>query len=281
MATPTSPPPSGSAASNSPEFQFWMLDRKPSSPDPNLLPADQLFLDGVLLPLHLLQNRHTQPQISNSIPSDSTATTSLTSSKRWKLDLFRKADKKPTSVATPDIPQQHSISIPQKEKRREKKSSSSAELNINLWPFSRSRSAGNSGSRPRMIPPGTTRKVSSAPCSRSNSAGESKSRKWPGSPGRAGVHLGRSSPVWQVRRGEKMTGNKDRGGSSKTTMSSESSRKAKVVNLNAPMCMGYRQNLSCRNISSSSGEARTTTSTGGGGGGTLFNLRNLFTKKVY
>ncbi|KAF2309075.1 hypothetical protein GH714_000338 [Hevea brasiliensis] len=46
-----------------------------------------------------------------------------------------------------------------------------------------------------------SRKVSSAPCSRSNSGGESKSRKWPSSPGRGGVHVGRSSPVWQVRRG--------------------------------------------------------------------------------
>ncbi|CBI33003.3 unnamed protein product, partial [Vitis vinifera] len=167
-----SPSSSGrrSSDSNSPEFEFWMV-RNPSFPQPNLLSADELFVDGVLLPLHLLRHN---PDSSKPISSAAPASTA---SKRWK-DIFKKGEKKSA------------------------KNASSAELNINIWPFSRSRSAGNNAVRPRMAAGGAgTRKVSSAPCSRSNSAGESKSRKWPSSPGRPGVHLGRSSPVWQVRRG--------------------------------------------------------------------------------
>ncbi|KAF2304896.1 hypothetical protein GH714_000393 [Hevea brasiliensis] len=164
--------------------------RNPSFPEPDLLSADELFVDGVLLPLHLL-HLHTHhrpdprdskpdPKPPNSYPnaepraSPKTITAESynpsTASKRWR-DIFKKGG------------------------------ASSAELNINIWPFSRSRSAGNSGGRPRMFPGAAgSRKVSSAPCSRSNQ-GELKSRKWPSSPGRGGVHVGRSSPVWQVRRG--------------------------------------------------------------------------------
>lgn len=46
-----------------------------------------------------------------------------------------------------------------------------------------------------------TREVSSAPCSHSNSGGEFKSKKWPSSPSKGDVHLGRSNLVWQVRCG--------------------------------------------------------------------------------
>ncbi|OMO64796.1 hypothetical protein COLO4_31834 [Corchorus olitorius] len=154
-----------------------------------------------------------------------------------------------------------------------------------------------------------TRKVSSAPCSRSNSAGESKSRKWPSSPSRAGVHLGRSSPVWQVRRGgsggksfdamarsaEKSSGKKEvtetrRG----KTGSGGNGNKAKVLNLNVPMCIGYRHHLSCRTdenstiftgVSTGSNGVRGRSSSSGLDVGSrsnnFFNFRNLFTKKVY
>ncbi|KAF2303695.1 hypothetical protein GH714_021304 [Hevea brasiliensis] len=146
--------------------------------------------------------------------------------------------------------------------------SSSAELNINIWPFSRSRSAGNSGARPRIFP--GTRKVSSAPCSRSNSAGESKSRKWLSSPGRGtGVHLGRSSPVWQVRRGggvtEAKSGYSEAVNRSGKKMTSKTRKEdGKVVNLNVPMCNGCTEPLNCRSSSSKSNVA-------GGGTGNLFS----------
>ncbi|KDP20695.1 hypothetical protein JCGZ_21166 [Jatropha curcas] len=320
-----------SSDSNSPEFEFWML-QNPSFPEPNLLSADELFVDGVLLPLHLLPLHNHRPhppdpQPPNSLPDfepqlelgpqisyETIAAESaapLTASKRWK-DIFKKSDKKTATAQNQEDKEK------EKDKKREKKSqsgaTSGAELNINIWPFARSRSEGNSASRPRMFPgaPGA-RKVSSAPCSRSNSAGESKSRKWPTSPGRGGVHLGRSSPVWQVRRGaaggwssksvysEPVSRNSEKGMSKKVTdrprktaagsSSGGGGSKAKVVNLNVPTCIGYRQQLSCRSHESSgirdctNGERRNGGSGNSNGnvgsGGHFFNLRSLFTKKVY
>jgi len=293
---------------NSPEFEFWML-RNPSFPQPNLLSADELFVDGVLRPLHLLPNKpHPSPKPSTFTPpiqepdpepgsppdpepspSILTEPSSSSASKRWR-DIFRKTDKKSTE----------NIDEKEKGKRKERKSgasTSSAELNINIWPFSRSRSAGNAGTRPKFFAGAPlTRKVNSAPCSRSNSAGESKSRKWPSSPGRGGVHVGRSSPVWQVRR---KTSDPPKSRRSKV---SGGGGTARVLNLNVPMCIGYRHHLSCRsdensavgvsgggggvmsNGNSSSNNNNTDNSNsggndGGGGGGNIFNLRNLFTKK--
>ncbi|KAK3433474.1 hypothetical protein EUGRSUZ_D01366, partial [Eucalyptus grandis] len=149
------------------------------------------------------------------------------------------------------------------------------------------RSSGNGGARPRLAAFGgpNARKVSSAPCSRSNSAGDSKSRKWPSSPGRVGVHLGRSSPVWQVRRGAPpakapvpaaaaASSDPAARGVDKVVLKSEAAAaetrrskaarggagggasKARVLNLNVPMCIGYRHHLSCR--SDDNGTIRVT-----------------------
>ncbi|XP_047943143.1 uncharacterized protein LOC125189979 [Salvia hispanica] len=214
--------------SNSPEFEFWMV-RNPSLPPLNLLSADELFSGGVLLPLHHLN-------LSNQASESAQLSTN---SKRWR-DIFRKKDKR--------IGEEHSIYKKKdkssfKEKRRDKKNGSvSAELNINIWPFA--------GSKSRPV----NRKVSSAPCSRSNS----KARKWASSPGRGGVHLGRSR---QVRRRVPVAG----------------TSKARVLSFKVPVavCMGYRQHFSCRSDENS---AR-----GGEGvrGANLFNIRSLFTKKLY
>ncbi|CAL0334582.1 unnamed protein product [Lupinus luteus] len=280
---------------NSPEFEFWKF-RNPSFPQPNLLSADELFVDGVLLPLHLLsatnkpdpQPRISQKPVQHSEPGsgpDSSSSSSATSSesKRWK-DIFRKTEKN------------NSTEEKEKGKKKERRSgngASVAELNINIWPFSRSRSAGNSVTRPKLFTGApVTRKVNSAPCSRSNSTGESKYRKLPSSPGRAGVHVGRSSPVWQVRRGatasknsETLALNGEKGSKIRDTATSRWSKvsgsgKARVLNLNVPMCIGYRHNLSCR---SNENSGATTTNGGDSGGdrngGNIFNLRSLFTKK--
>ncbi|KAL2475700.1 hypothetical protein Adt_36436 [Abeliophyllum distichum] len=340
-----------SSDSNSPEFEFWMI-RNPSFPQPNLHSADELFSDGVLLPLQLLQppfaDEKSVPQppppppqepepsgldqvqetqlASTAELADFSTAAAFTSSKRWR-DIFKKSDKKNTvtvSNANADSSSKEKDSC--KEKKREKKSVgvagggggsngvSAAELNINIWPFLRSRSAGNGGSRPRTGAgsAAATRKVSSAPCSRSNSAGESKSRKWPSSPSRGGVHLGRSSPVWQVRRcsggasggrnfeavvksctekGVKKDGNESRRKiSTATPVGVDVGRAAKgrVLNLNVPMCIGYRHNLGCRSDENSSINGAAASSGGETGGGAsvvrgsnLFNIRSLFTKKVY
>ncbi|KAF8414146.1 hypothetical protein HHK36_002145 [Tetracentron sinense] len=304
--------------SNSPkfefEFEFWML-RNPSFPQPHLLSADELFFDGVLLPLHLLPNNtdppdaepNPNPNQNREIPRPAPGSSAvLPTSKRWK-DIFKKGEKKATTTSRTNSHEEKD-----REKKKERKSSSgasAAELNINIWPFSRSRSAGNSGGRPKMaFGAAATRKVSSAPCSRSNSAGESKSRKWPSSPSRGGMHLGRSSPVWQVRRGgsgarisEAVVRNAEKGikkegmerRRSKSGGDSDGGAKTRVLNLNVPMCVGYGQRLSCRSDENSAvggggggGDASGALSSSGGAGdggsgGNLFNLRTLFSKKVY
>lgn len=314
--------------------------RNPSFPQPDLMPADELFVNGVLLPLHLLPNKQpeensqsdpnpaaSEPPIPDSEPGPpitSEPATVLSASKRWR-DIFKKEKGKHGTKNLEDKDK-----VKEKEKKKEKKiqsqsGASPAELNINIWPFSRSRSAGTSGTRPRMTAGAAgTRKVSSAPCSRSNSAGESKSRKWPSSPSRAGVHLGRSSPVWQVRRGGSGVKSSDvmaRSGEKSSCAKKEvtethrgkisngagNANKAKVLNLNVPMCIGYRHHLSCRTDENSAiladfstgrtggrgvggvgvggagnkGNGRSSSGPNVGSGSNFFNLRNLFTKKVY
>lgn len=264
----------------SPEFEFWRVkDRSSTQPNVNLISADELFYDGILLPLHFLNLKpDPDPLPSASDPSVSlvpvadTVTgpdlTRGTASKHWS-GLFGKSEKKP----------------PAKNRKREKKTGSgsglgSAELNINIWPFSRSRSAGNTLTRPRMLfGAPTTRKISSAPCSRSNSAGESKSRKWPNSPRRGGVQLGRSSPVWQVRRGDPTSrvGKKEIGEVRRGKTVNEQN-KPKVLNLNVPAYTGYRSRLICRNDSSGNSSNVTAATVSAN---SLFGFRNLFIKKVY
>ncbi|GAB2301045.1 hypothetical protein Dimus_035081 [Dionaea muscipula] len=288
MEISSSPPPSlsptntfrrSTSPSNSPEFEFWML-RNPSLPPPHLLSADQLFSGGFLLPLHLLNpSPPPDPLPSDEHPAAVLVSAAPTVSKRWK-DIFRKK-------LIEGSEEKEDQKKEKSEKRRERKNNNggsnsvgnSAELiiNMNLWPFSRSRSAGNNAAgRPRSA---ANRKVSSAPCSRSNSAGDSKSRKWPNSPARTGgVHLGRTRPIWQARR----VGSGDRGSKSSIpgTMSGNvekataekvpageprwTSKTAKggaaavdgghsgvggvkslVLNLTVPMCIGYRSQTSC------------------------------------
>lgn len=279
--------------SNSPEFEFWMVGN-PSFPQPTLLSADELFSHGVLLPLHHLHlsddtparpPQQPEPSGSDQAPDPETSTAdlsappALTSSKRWK-DIFRKNEKKiPENIAK--VEKDSSV----KEKRKDKKNGgggvTAAELNINIWPFSRSRSAGNGGTRPRSAAT-ASRKVSSAPCSRSNS------RKVPSSPSRAGVHLGRSSPVWQVRRRSSDAVVKKDGNDGRRKVAVAGGSKARVLSLNVPMCIGYRHQLSCRSDESSAcGVAAAAVQNGGGvsgegvRGSNLFNIKSLFTRKVY
>ncbi|KAL0727298.1 hypothetical protein Bca4012_023391 [Brassica carinata] len=307
-----------SCDSNSPEFEFWRLTNSSFlQTESDLLSADELFHDGVLLPLHLLSIKsepQPDPNVSECDPDPMPSTDALiteqktepgpglgseltretTVSKRWR-DIFKKTEHKPAG-------KKEKV---KDNKKKEKKSGSGpgsgsgsgAELNINIWPFSRSRSAGNNVTRPRMsFGAPTTRKVSSAPCSRSNSTGESKSRKWPSSPGRNGVHLGRSSPVWQVRRGSgaptgktvtesvgRVVGKREVP-EARRGKTGNDSNKAKVINLNVPMCIGYRSRLSCRNDQSGSsniGSDDNISSVNNPNPNGLFGFRNLFIKKVH
>lgn len=273
-----------SSFASSPEFEFWAL----GDPPPPLLTADELFADGVLLPLHHLSLRpHLDAETDSPLgrtkskpepdpPSppprpppavELTASISCsptTGSKRWK-DIFRVGEKKPAE---------------EKERRKDRKGGDGgavAELNINIWPFSRSRSAG-SAARPPASASG--RRASSAPCSRSNSRGESSKhlhtsaapggRRWAASPGRpGGVLVGRASPVWQIRRAEHRERDKV------TSSGRKANAGAGARALNASM--GYRGNhqRSCRGEDKDGVTARERTGRG------LFSLMALFSKKVH
>ncbi|XP_074563035.1 uncharacterized protein LOC141819680 [Curcuma longa] len=274
-----------SASASSPEFQFWAV----FDPPPPLLTADELFADGVLLPLHHLSLRphldaetdappgrpKSKPEPDPASPAprpppaaELTASISCsptTGSKRWK-DIFRVGEKKPAE---------------EKERRKDRKGGDGgavavAELNINIWPFSRSRSAG-SAARPSASASG--RRVSSAPCSRSNSRGESSkhhhgsaapgARRWAASPGRpGGVMVGRASPVWQIRRPEHRERDKVTAGGRKANAGAA----ARVMNAS----IGYRGGQrSCRGDDKDGVTASERTGRG------LFSLMTLFSKKVH
>ncbi|KAL4295187.1 hypothetical protein GQ457_12G017430 [Hibiscus cannabinus] len=261
--------------------------RNPYFPQHDLISADELFFNGILRPLHLLPNKRPEekPPASEPEPEPTPLITSeppapaLSSSKRWK-DIFKKEKSNNRAKNQQDKDKE-------KKKKKEKKSQNQsrgcpAELHINIWPFSRSRSADTSGTRPRTA---GGRKVSSAPCSRSNSSGESKSRKGSSNPSRAGVHLGRSSPVWQVRPavknsdGDKCSGKKEvtetrRG---KTGNGGNNNKKAKALHLKAPMRIRHKHHLKwkCR-----IDDNNTDRSGGSCGSNNIFNFRNLFSKKV-
>ncbi|XP_074589771.1 uncharacterized protein LOC141845609 [Curcuma longa] len=299
VSTEGNPRRSSSASSSALEFQFWAAGESP----PQLLTADELFADGILLPLHRLSLRpisHPDPDVppvSRSEPEpeptsdppppppDITAAISCSptsGSKRWK-DIFRIGEKKPGD---------------EKDRRKERKAGSAtaaaaAELNIHIWPFSRSRSAGSAaagGVRPRTSISG--RRVSSAPCSRSNSRGESSKphpataaaaaasaaggRRWASSPGRAsgGVPVGRSSPVWQIRRAEHRKRDKGTFGGRRPTAGADT----RVLNLSVNTCIGYGQR-SCSGDDKHGVTARERTA--GESSRSLFSLKALFSKKVY
>ncbi|RWW34198.1 hypothetical protein GW17_00001039 [Ensete ventricosum] len=275
-----------SSASSSPEFEFWAVGKPPQQ----LITADELFSDGVILPLHRLSLRQPNQETDASPGSQpepetdpcpprplaaadiaaSISCSPASGSKRWK-DIFRVGEKK-------------------EQRRKERKAGAgagagAAELNINIWPFSRSRSAGSAvagGGRPRVSVSG--RRVSSAPCSRSNSRGESSKhpaaaaggRRWAASPGRpGGVPVGRASPVWQIRRPEQRDRDKVTAG-----RRASGGPGLRVLNMNVNTCIGYRGQRSCSGDDKDGVTARARTASDAGGG-TLFSLKALFSKKVY
>ncbi|ERN00110.1 hypothetical protein AMTRI_Chr10g3650 [Amborella trichopoda] len=325
--------------SASPEFEFWMV-RNPAFPPSHLSSADELFLDGVLLPLHLLtleaepdpdsepetktqlgaqpdfaSNLETQlqPELdskpkpaahleseANHEPQPGSAsdlTVAVTPSKRW-TDIFKMGEKKTDTKEKKKG---------KKSERRKSLSSSSSELNIHIWPFSRSRSAGNEDRRREA---GPTRNAVSAPCSRSNSKGESGANDRPVGPksagpraigqrpkkgymglgtspsrGSTGVHLGRNSPVRPLLRrsvngssGVKIREKIIEGQRSDSSIKFGGERtscysgRARVLNVNVPLCMGMGSQLQSR--SRCNGESNA------GNGGNGFSFRALFTKKV-
>ncbi|XP_073013668.1 uncharacterized protein [Typha latifolia] len=292
----TETPKRRSSASSSPDFEFWMVGNPNTFPQSPLVTADELFVDGVLLPLHLLsiptatatsnaepdpipqpepepeREREPEPEREASALGASITASVTSSSKRWR-DIFKVVGEKKGD---------------EKERRSSKERKAggggAAEININIWPFARSRSAGDGAAarRPKSSSSAPPRKSCSAPCSRSNSrgggggSGSGSGRRWAASPGRAGlsggVHLGRSGPVWQLRRGGKGPPAEAVSVAEKDTAGKRSGGGGGVRVLNS--CIGYRNQVSCRG-------ARTKGEEGSGGNGSLFNLRGFFSKKVY
>ncbi|KAK9715026.1 hypothetical protein RND81_06G137600 [Saponaria officinalis] len=281
-----SPPPPPSLykheTADSPEFEFWNSAR--NNPEP-VHSADELFSDGYLLPLHPLTIFRSEPGpdlsepvepdispepsalISSSVSSNGNSV--LSASKRWR-EIFKRSEKRITvddKTGHLEESKCEKVDNRREKNRRKKTGSGSAELNINLWPFSRSQSAGNNATRSNK-PEKSNRKVSSAPCSRSNSSGESKlsRRSWPGSPSRPGVHLGRASPVWQAKKA---------GPGSRASLGGKADAQA---------CVGYRQRVRCGGdengaVVGGGGGSGGTRVKSGGGNGNLFGLRGLFGKK--
>ncbi|CAL4945850.1 unnamed protein product [Urochloa decumbens] len=212
----------------SPEFEFWMVGRNPSAfPAPALLTADELFSGGVVLPLHNLQAPAPEPEGDAEGAGEDDAKDADTKDAALPGAEGEDAATQPLAESgiapTPDLPAVtfkwkdifkaggDAAKDRKKGERRVSSVSGNAELiNINIWPFSRSRSAGHSaaGAAPgssslttrakpnpnpnasstssanannanasaTSAPPAPApapRKVSSAPCSRSNSRGES------------------------------------------------------------------------------------------------------------
>ncbi|KAJ1286865.1 hypothetical protein BS78_03G384900 [Paspalum vaginatum] len=217
----------------SPEFEFWMVGRNPA---PALLTADELFSGGVVLPLHTLQAAAPDPaaaegeagaKVVKADADSAAAALPLPASTEPGQEAEAEAavPLAESGIApTPDLP---AVTFKWKDifkagggeardraKKAERRVSGNAELiNINIWPFSRSRSAGHSAgpaaggssslsrgkpslnnppnasapsantnagasacatsAPPAPAPAPAPRKVSSAPCSRSNSRGES------------------------------------------------------------------------------------------------------------
>ncbi|KAL5204591.1 hypothetical protein ABZP36_009462 [Zizania latifolia] len=305
-----------SSASSSPEFRFWPVDADPAA-SPSC--ADELFSGGVLLPLPVLHPRRPCGEGYGLVGAaaaeclevaavaggdDSAAVVSRASpaaasapgggSKRW-TDIFAK---KPAEEKEKEKEARRKDGAGCRRPAAATGGGSGSELNINIWPFSRSRSAGGGGSASKPRPP--PRKACSAPCSRSNSRGEGASsattqvppRRWAASPGRAGggVPVGRSSPVWQIKRSAaaKHTNTPDQPADKKSRQKDKpaGSKKPSIggsgvgsgmrgINLSVNSCIGYRHQVSCRRA-----DAGVPRSPGVPGGG-LFGIKGFFSKKVH
>ncbi|KAK8928379.1 hypothetical protein KSP39_PZI017183 [Platanthera zijinensis] len=283
--------PRNSSAS-SPEFEFWMV-RNPSSTPPELLTADELIVDGVLLPLHLLSLHHSYPS-TQTLPDTSPPPPPLPPADPPPDSILA-----PTSSAAPAgvrIPavdghiQRAAGDKKPEEKEKERRdrrrnasgfASGDLNFNLNIWPFPGATQPEPQRKRRR------TRKVSSAPCSRSNSRGESSiggcaGRRWTSSPARGGVHLGRSSPVWKLRRTGMGTKDMSRN-SNAAACSAHGGGGVRLINLNVNSCIGYQNQVTCRDDDSdgvAAGGSRTAEG-GRSNAGSIFRLRALFSKKVY
>ncbi|KAL5204249.1 hypothetical protein ABZP36_009120 [Zizania latifolia] len=261
-----------SSASSSTDFRFWPVDADPAA-SPSC--ADELFFGGVLLPIPVLHHR--RPCCKGYGLVRAAAAEFLEAECRASAAVVSRA---PPAAASPSSGGSKSWTDIFSKKPAEEKEDRSA-------------GGGRSSSKPR--PP--ARKVCSAPCSRSNSRGEAASsattqqppRRWAASPGHAGggVPVGRSSPVWQIKRSpaakhtitpdqpaDKRSRQKDKpAGGKKPNISGEGGMRG--INLSVNSCIGYRHQVSCRRTDA--GVARRPGVPAGG----LFGIKGFFSNKVH
>ncbi|XP_051227836.1 uncharacterized protein [Lolium perenne] len=165
---PASPPPESGRSSPSPtaspEFEFWMVGKNPGSfPSPALLTADELFSDGIVLPLHTLQPPcPTGDADAEEEETDGEENADQVNEEPCEAEVEFPAQPLAESctVPAPDLPavtfkwkdifkatgESKDRGSKKNERRVSSVSGSSELININIWPFSRSRSAGHSGS---------------------------------------------------------------------------------------------------------------------------------------
>lgn len=220
------------------------------------------------------------PEISAAAVASSSAaaaeTAAFSSSKRWR-DIFKRSDKKGEKV------------------NKDKKGGggifggsnggSAAErvLNINIWPFRRTKSAGNGAARPVGSGLSSPKTSSSAPCSGTNSPGDFKPKKSPS----------RSSLVWPARRsvGSRSYGfptksadkspRKDRSFVERSFRKEGNKGWRKVSPAAADGGGGDWHKARILTMSSDASPAAAAAGGVSGEGPVRVNLRHLFTKKVY
>lgn len=130
----------------SPEFEFWMV-RNPSVPQSHILTADQLFSDGILLPLHTVDHFPSptpEPAADAALLEEVTAGSQLTApaavsdsataSRRWK-DIFKKSDSKSSQTKETTTSTDQKMELLKTDAKREKRTNSggqtsAVELNI-------------------------------------------------------------------------------------------------------------------------------------------------------
>lgn len=143
----------------SPEFEFWMVGKNPSSfQSPALLTADELFSDGIVLPLRTLQQVPSGEGDGEGEEGEGEGDAAAVESSDLPEAAAQRVAESGGPAPTPDLP---AVTFKWKDifkatgggeskdrKKVERRVSSvggNGELiNINIWPFSRSRSAGHS-----------------------------------------------------------------------------------------------------------------------------------------
>lgn len=241
---------------SSPEFEFEFNSVAVSQTQ--LISADELFVDGVLLPLRLLspkiQNQN-QSKVLATVTSDGSPAaiySAPVSSKRW-TDVFRLG-----SVNKEKQKEESKKETKTKAKKKNlagaipARASTAEQLNINLWPFSRSRSVKNKKPKSEIL---SIRKVNSAPCSRSNSGG--------------GINVGRQRQVRQ--KGSK--NNTGRTDTQKKKNPVTSNAGSKFLKLNVNSCRGESGMTAIASDARGSGSCSS-------GGGHYFNFKSFFFPKV-